>query len=64
LDHQLGDPVTNVHRERLCCVGVQQDDTNFSTITGINRSRRVDERDAVAKRKTGTRHDVPNETVR
>jgi hypothetical protein len=64
LDHQLGDPITNVDGERLCCVGVQQDDTDFSTIASINRSRRVNERDAVAKRETGTRHNERNETVR
>ncbi len=46
-DDDLGDAIAGLDAVGLACVGVEQGDLDLAAIAGVDRARRVDDRDAV-----------------
>ena len=55
LDHELRDPVAAPERDRVNRIGVQQDHLDLATVSGVDRARRVDDRDPVPDGQPGAR---------
>ena len=55
LDHELRNPVAFFHRERRCCVGVVQQAGNLASISSVNKSWRIEARNAMVSGKPTSR---------
>jgi len=56
-EDELGDAVTGVGVEGLAAVGVEQQDPDLAAVARVDEPRRVDQRDAVLRCRSGARQD-------
>ena len=62
-DDELRDPITDRDRIRHRAVGIQKGHADLSAVAGIHGSRRIDDRDAVFRRKPRPRYDECRKAV-
>ena len=62
-DDELCDPIADRDRIRHRTVGIQKGDPDLAAVTGIHRSRRIDDRDAVLCRESRTWNDERGEAI-